>query len=741
MELKVLKLNYNGQIDVKEVEQKLLQEESVSDCSIYQDESGVYLKYCVKNKYDEYGAMVSIINFLYDNFDIDAEMLDDGEDDIEVVDKPVYESEPDYESEQESEPDYESEQEGFEEIEDEEKKEKKQKINKIIELGASLLIFIIGLILAKVSGAKKIAPYVQVVAFAIAGYEVVFNGIAKIFKGKVFTEEFLMLLASFSAILLGHIAEAVGIMFLYSIGEFFSEVASDSVEKSLNNLKDLTPNEVNLINENGNVEKIKYDQIKVGDILLVKAGERIVIDGVIKKGSSSVDTKAVNGEGLPKDLSVGDEVYGGYLCIDGTLEIEATNDYQNSTLNKISEIIEDSALKKSKKQGIMEKFAKWFTPAIVIISVLLAFIPPIFYEEYIDGLNVWGVRAIMLLCISCPCAVLVSVPLTYFCGIGSMAKLGVLIKSHLTLEILSECKTFVFDKTGTLTKGELKIDKILSTKKYSNSVLNYLAIAEKYSNHPIALAVIKSCASEQTGSDYKEFAGKGVSCIYEGKEILAGNERFMAENGIKVAQIDGVGTKLYLAVEKEFAGAILLNDTIKNTAKGAILELYDAGVLDTVMLTGDNKENAIKIRKELKMKKSVSELTPENKVLELEKIINDESSGGVAFVGDGINDAPSLTRADVGIAMGGIGSDIAIECADVVVLDDDLSKIPYSVFLAKRTNNIAKQNIILSLAIKFLVLLLSVLGISDSLWLAIGADVGVLILTVLNAIRNKTKLY
>ena len=385
----------------------------------------------------------------------------------------------------------------------------------------------------------------------------------------------------------------------------------------------------------------------------------------------------------------------------------------------------------------MEKFASWYTPTVAIIAILLAFIPPFFYEKYIDGLYEWGVRAVMLLCISCPCSMLVSVPLTYYCGVGNVAKKGVLIKSSLTLEQLANCNTFVFDKTGTLTKGELRIEKIISTKKYANKVLGYASIVEKYSNHPIAIAINKASKSVEVGENYQEYAGKGVSCTYNGEEIIAGNKHLMAEKGVKFSEINELGAKLYLAVNGEFAGAIVLQDVIKDEAKGAISELYDAGVLDTVMLTGDNKEYAKSVRISLGMKKSISELTPDKKVEELEEIIKNSQNSNVAFVGDGINDAPALTRADVGIAMGGIGSDIAIESADVVVLNDDLSKVPYSVFLAKRTNSIAKQNIFAPILVKVLVLLLSVLGISTSLWLAIGADVGMLILTVLNAVRNK----
>ena len=733
MNIKVLKLTNVLKTSAQDIENKIKEEESVLDCSVIENDGEFYLNYALKNKYDEYGSMISIINSLYDNFNIDADMIggqqEDKNEDI-IVDfnndiEPIKEDDiEDDESLEECE-------------EDEEKLEKKKKFGKILELGASLLIFIIGLILSQFSSTKEFSRYVQVIAFAVAGYEIIFSGISKIFKGKVFTEELLMTLASFSAILLGHVSEAVGIMFLYCVGEFFQDSVSDSVKKALNDLKKLTPQEVTVKGEGDKELKVKYQDVKVGDILIVKAGERIVFDGKIISGSSSVDTKAVTGESLPKDLIKGDKVYGGFLCINGVLEIEVEKDYQNSTLAKISEYVEISANKKSKKQSIMEKFASFYTPIITIIAVLLAFIPPIFYETYTDGLYVWGVRAVMLLCISCPCSMLVSVPLTYYCGVGNATKKGVLIKSSLTLEQLSDCKVFVFDKTGTLTKGELKIEKIISTKKYANKVLEYATIVEKFSNHPIATCINKLQKSQEVGENYVEYAGKGVSCIYNGQEIVAGNKYLMQEKNVSFKEIENLGAKLYLAVDGEFAGAIVLKDTVKDEAKGAINELYDAGVLDTVMLTGDNKDYAKSIRKELNMKKSVSELTPDKKVEELENVIKENDNSFVAFVGDGINDAPALKRADVGIAMGGVGSDIAVESSDVVILNDDLSNVPYTVFLAKRTNGIAKQNIIAPLAVKLAVLLLSVFGITDSLWLAIGADVGMLILTVLNAVRNK----
>ena len=358
-----------------------------------------------------------------------------------------------------------------------------------------------------------------------------------------------------------------------------------------------------------------------------------------------------------------------------------------------------------------------------------------------EGLKVWGVRGIMLLCISCPCSLVISVPLTYFCGVGAGAKKGVIIKDSSTLEKLSSCKTIVFDKTGTLTEGNLKVVKILSTKEFSGKVVSLASIAEQYSNHPIAKAVLKANNGEiPAGNNFIEVAGKGVSVEYNGTQIVCGNKGYLEELGVNVLENTEVGAKLYVAVNNAFAGCIVFNDIIKKEAYGAVLELYDAGVEKTVMITGDNKDYAIKVRKELSIKQSVSELLPQDKVNEVERLINESNGTCVAFVGDGVNDAPSITRADVGFAMGALGSDSAIDSSDIVITDDDLSKIPYTVKLAKRTNAIAKQNITVSLVVKALVLLLGVSGLFTSLWLAIASDVGVLVLAVLNAIRNRNKI-
>ena len=616
--------------------------------------------------------------------------------------------------------------------------EKKKTKSKIIELSVAFVVMIIGIILSSIQGTKKFADYVYVVAFSIAGYEVLIEGIISLLKGKPFTEDTLMTIASIAAMFLGETIEAVGIMLLYGVGETFERSVTSDATKIINSLKSYKLERVKIINEGGIEKTISPKEVKVGDIMLLRAGEKLTVDGVIVEGSSSFDTKVITGESAYKDLSVNDEVLSGFTVIDGTVQVKATKTYAESTICKITDIIESSAKKKSKPEKFLEKFAKWYTPCVVIVALLLAFIPPFFSAVYLSGLKVWGVRAVMLLCISCPCSLIISIPLTYFMGVANSAKHGVIVKNSVIIEKLSACKTVVFDKTGTLTEGELTVTKILSTKKYQGRVLELCAVAEKYSNHPIAHALRKKYGKEVGEvTNYLEIAGKGVSCSYNDLNLICGNQKFLIEKGIEITKSDYLGTKLYLAVNGEYAGAIVLNDTIRKTARGAILELYDSGVTDTVMLTGDNKDYAVAVRKQIKMNKSVSELLPQDKVHELEEIINSKQKTTVAFVGDGVNDAPVITRADVGIAMGGIGSDAVISSSDVILTTDDLSKVPYLIKLAKRTSKIAKQNLVVSLLVKFAVMIISVLGLSSSLWLAIGADVGLLVLTILNAIRNK----
>ncbi len=759
MEVRVNSLKILGDVlnKEKEIESSVLNIKGVIDCKIQTKNNANRLNYALDNWASEYDVMVSIMELLQNEFSVESEPYfedEEGYNDTEF----------DYQNLEALNDDIDSEPQSHEHLVCEhldcehsdhcdcegdeahgfscscshgEKEIKSSLKSKIIELGASFIFFILGVIFSNVNSLKQVAPYMLVIGYSIAGYEVIFEGIIGIFKKKFFSENLLMTIASIAAIILGETAEAYGIMLLFTIGEMFEHNAIDNSNKVIERLKNMCPKTVSVLKE-GKEVKTPVKSIKVGDIVVLKAGEIVAVDGKIINGSASFDSKTVTGENKYKDLESGDLVFSGFKNIDGYVEIEVLKDYNNSTLSKIMEIVSESSAKKSIKESFMEKFSKWYTPTVLVLAVLLTFIPPIFSETYLSGLQTWAIRGVMLLCISCPCALVISVPLTYFCGVGSAAKNGVLIKSTNTLEKLSSCDTVVFDKTGTLTKGELKVTRVIATKDYKGQVLNLAAILEQNSLHPIATA-IKKQAGEVKGelTSFKEVAGKGIIADYKGKTHILGNYKFIKENGVNAKEIEDLGTKLYLAVDGEFIGAIVLNDEIRNEAYGAILELKHYGVYKSIMLTGDSRDYAKAIRKELKMTTSVSELLPEDKVKELEKIIDENGKKSVAYVGDGINDTAAIIRADVGFAMGALGSDSAIESADIVLTQDDLSKVPYSVKLAKRTNSIVKQNIIGSLAVKGIIMLISVLGISSSLWLAISADVGVMVLAVLNAIRNR----
>ncbi|MBO5888571.1 MAG: cadmium-translocating P-type ATPase [Clostridia bacterium] len=748
--LKILSEQINN---ASEIESSVLNIKGVVDCKIKNENNSFKIDYALDNWASDYDVMVSIMELLQNEYSLESEpYFDDEEESEEINDFDYYKEDSTIEHDSENNCEH--------SINEHEEREHHCSLNhgcscshshahshdgefdtttkgKIIELGVSLAIFLVGLILSFITATKNVAPYIIVVAYSIAGYEILFEGLIGVFRKKFFTENLLMSIASISAILLGQTAEAYGIMFLFAVGELFEHSAIDNSQKVIDSLKKMCPNVVTILKD-GIESKVDVKNVKVGDVVVLRAGDKVAIDGKIIKGSASFDSKTVTGESKYKDLDVGEFVYGGYVNVNGYVEVESIKTYNNSTLSRILDIVENSQLKKSKKESFIEKFAKWYTPTVFGLALVLAFIPPFFSVSYLDGLMVWGVRGIMLLCVSCPCALVISVPLTYFCGVGAGAKKGVLIKSTNTLEKLSSCDTVVFDKTGTLTKGELKVTKIISTKKYSGKLLEIVAVIEKNSNHPIAKA-IKEKAGDIKGevSSFKEVAGKGIIAEYNGDTHILGNYNFLKENQINFKDIEEIGTKLYLAINGEFAGAIVLNDEIRDEAYGAIRELRDYGVYKTVMLTGDSREYAKKIRQELKMSTSVSELMPEDKVKEIEKLIEANNNKCVAYVGDGINDAPVITRSDVGFAMGALGSDTAIDSADIILTDDDLSKVPYTVRLAKRTNKIAKQNIIGSLLVKGIIMVLGAFGITTSLWLAITADVGVMILAVLNAIRNR----
>ena len=701
------------------------------------------LYYQYLETYSDYDIMVAILNILEDK-NIDAEPLFDDEEIVEVVTIDDTKQETIVEETDSQEVDQFEETEEDEEVDEQDEEDKidakKERKVKIIQLGISVVLLIASFILSSLVNAT-VAGYVQVVAFVVVGYEVIFEAINKIINKKYFSSNLLMSIASLSAIALGHNVEAVAIMILYTIGELFEDGMVDNSKKVIEKLKNLNPLTVNLVKEDGKVVTTCPSQVEVGQIIIVKAGEKVAIDGIIIDGKANVDAKALTGESSLKTVEVGDEVLGGYISTDGVLKIKTTKSYQESAINKIIEIVQTSQEKKSKSEKFIEKFSKYYTPIVLLLALLVTFVGPIFTEDYALYLSDFALKGIMLLCISCPCSIAISVPLTYFCGLGNCAINGVLVKGSNYLESLSKCKIIAFDKTGTLTEGKFTITKIQAVEKYKGKVLEFANIAEQYSTHPIAVAIKEKANKIVDGvENYTEIAGRGISCEYNGQKILCGNGQLLSENGVKFIESKEIGMKLYLAVDGEYAGVVILNDKLRDKAKGAILELYDAGVENTVMLTGDNKEYAVKIRKELQMKQSVSNLLPQEKVSEIERLISQNKNKTVAFVGDGINDAPSLSRADIGIAMGGIGSHLSIDSADVVISNDDLSKVPFLVKIAKRTNKIAKQNIVVSLLVKLIIGFLAILGLSTSLYLAIGADVGILILAILNSMRNRLKV-
>jgi len=688
-----------------------------------------------------YDVMVGIMNVLSDQFGFDSEPIDDLEKDNsselvaeEVITEVVVENKIDETLKENKE----------DNVFEEEKKEKKEKKDfteekwfKLIQFGVAVICLIVALILD--NKGKDFARYMYIAAYAISAYEIFYEVLGKMFHKEIFTEELLMSIASIAALVLGEFAEACGIMMLFTVGEFFEDNAEESSQKVIDNLKEMCPDEASVVLESGEVITKKVEDIAIDDIVLVNAGDKIPVDGIVLDGTSNVDTKALTGESVYKSFTVGDEIFGGTINIDGTLKIKVTKKYTESSIARIAKIVEASDEKKSKSEKFIQKFARIYTPVVIGLAVLLAFIPPIFYEEYSDGLLKWGKIATMLLCVSCPCSLVVSIPLTYFCGVGTAAKYGVMVKSSEYLETLADADTFVFDKTGTLTEGKLIISKTYSSESLSGDLLSLVAICEKNSNHPLAKAVMENVKGDiPEGTDYQEIAGKGIKCRYNGKKLICGNNKLLDDEGIMYPICDQIGTKLYCAYGGNYAGVVIFNDKVRDNAYGAVNELYEYDVINTVMLTGDNKEYAKKVRAELNMKKSYSELLPEGKVEKMEEII-DLAKGKVAYIGDGINDAPVITRSDVGFAMGALGSDIAIESADIVIMEDDLSKVPLALRLAKRTKLIAKENIILSLIIKAVILGLCIGGIG-SIWLAMFADVGALIITILNAIRNKMKI-
>lgn len=574
-----------------------------------------------------------------------------------------------------------------------------------------------------------------IISYIIVGGDVVKRAVKNIFKGQVFDENFLMSIATIGAFFIGEYPEGVAVMLFYQVGELFQSYAVGKSRKSIASLMDIRPDYAN-VKKGDELVKVDPDEVQIGDIIVIKAGEKIPLDGKVIEGSSMIDTSALTGESVPREVEVGSDILSGCININGVITAEVTKEFGESTVSKILDLVENASSKKSNSEQFITKFARYYTPVVVIIAVFLAIIPPL----VIDGATFsdWIYRALAFLVVSCPCALVISIPLSFFGGIGGASKKGVLVKGGNYLEALAETEIVVFDKTGTLTKGVFNVQEIHPEGVSKEELLELTAHAESYSNHPISLSLKRAYSKEIDNgriSDVEEISGHGVIATVDGKKVMAGNIKLMKMMDIPYFKGELIGTIVHVAVNNKYIGYIVIADEVKEDSAQAIKELKAANIKQTVMLTGDNKSIGSKVAKELGLDKVYAELLPADKVEKLEELFSQKSKKGkLAFVGDGINDAPVLTRADIGIAMGGLGSDAAIEAADVVIMTDEPSKIATAMKISKKTLKIAHQNIVFAIGIKIIVLILSAFGIA-TMWAAIFADVGVTIIAVLNAFR------
>lgn len=622
------------------------------------------------------------------------------------------------------------------------KKQKKVLIRIII---AAVLIAALKLLFHFVTVNKYIELVAFLVPYFVIGYDILKKAIHGIFNGEVFDENFLMAIATVGAIALGEYVEGTAVMLFYQIGELFQSYAVGKSRKNITSLMDIRPDYAN-IEEDGKIEQVDPDDVEIGTIIIVKPGEKIPIDGVIVEGSSTLNTSALTGESVPRGAKEGDEVISGCVNLTGLLKIKTNKEFGDSTVSKILDLVENSSMKKSRSENFITRFAKIYTPAVCMGALVLAVLPPL--VNLIMGnpaeWSKWLIRALTTLVISCPCALVISIPLSFFGGIGGASSRGILIKGSNYLEILSKTKYIVCDKTGTLTKGVFEVTDVKTANSYKkDELLKLAAYAESYSTHPISKSIRNAYGNDiDTGivSDIEEISGHGISADVEGRKVLAGNIKLMKQFNIDVsstaAEVDSaIGTLVYVAVDGTYAGCIIISDVVKPTSAQAVMSLKKAGVSKVVMLTGDSKKVADAVGGELGIDVVKSELLPADKVEEVEKLLGSKDKNEVlAFVGDGINDAPVLSRADIGIAMGALGSDAAIEAADIVLMDDDPAKIATAMNISRKTLRIVHQNIVFALAVKFVCLFLGAIGIAN-MWIAIFADVGVMVLAVLNATR------
>ena len=613
------------------------------------------------------------------------------------------------------------------------KKQKKMLLRIII---AAVLIVVFSLLPAE--GYLRFVLFM--IPYLVIGYDILKKAFKGILNKQVFDENFLMAVATVGAILLGDYSEGVAVMLFYQIGELFQSYAVGKSRRNISELMDIRPDYAN-IEKDGTLEQVDPDEVEIGTIIVVQPGEKVPIDGVITEGTSTLNTSALTGESLPRDAKAGDEVISGCINMTGLLKIRTTKEFGESTVSKILELVENSSSRKSKSENFISKFAKYYTPAVCYGALALAFIPPIVLL-IMGKPAMWGdwiYRALTFLVISCPCALVISIPLSFFAGIGGASNQGILVKGSNYLETLAQTKYVVFDKTGTMTQGVFEVSGIHHNEMPDEKLLEYAALAECYSSHPISKSLQKAYGKpidRNRVTDIEEISGNGVIAKVDGISVAAGNTKLMNRLGIAYQDCHHVGTVVHMAIDGKYAGHILISDIIKPHAKEAIAELKKAGISKTVMLTGDSKRVADQVAEELGIQEVYSELLPADKVSRVEELLNQKSEKDkLAFVGDGINDAPVLSRADIGIAMGALGSDAAIEAADIVLMDDDPLKISKAIKIARKCIRIVYENIYFAIGIKILCLILGALGIAN-MWVAIFADVGVMILAVLNAIRT-----
>ena len=605
-----------------------------------------------------------------------------------------------------------------------------------VSLAIGFILFAIAIFIGE---EKSYVPYIYALSYVLVGGKVVLSAIRNIFRGQVFDENFLMTVATLGAFAIGNHPEGVAVMIFYEIGELFQSYAVNRSRKSISSLMDIRADYANLITD-GEEKKVDPSEIKIDDIIVIKPGERVPLDGIVIEGNSSLDTSALTGESLPRNIELNDEILAGVINLTGVIRVKVTKEFGESTVSRILELVQNASSKKAQTEKFITKFARYYTPVVVLSAVALAMIPPLVVEGAL--FSDWVYRALIFLVVSCPCALVVSIPLGLFAGIGGASKNGVLIKGGNYLEALKDVETVVFDKTGTLTKGVFKVVKINTNNIEESELLRIAATGESFSNHPIAQSILKAYGNEVDKSiisNYEEISGNGIKVNIDNKEVLLGNYKLMNSNGIKYNNSEEIGTVVHVVVEGEYKGSIVIADEVKEDSKEAIEMLKKIGVKKCVMLTGDNKKVAEKIAEELGLDEVYAELLPTDKVAMVEKLLKEKSEKGkLAFVGDGINDAPVLARADVGVAMGGIGSDAAIEAADVVLMRDNPSSLVDAIEIGRKTNRILWQNIIFSLGVKIAVLIPAAIGIAN-MWEGVFADVGVTLIAVLNSMRALRK--